>query len=482
MMIDTFVSATEMMDALRRRRISALELLELHLQHIERHNTAVNAIVTPNYDEARRVAKRTDEIRAEGTELPLLGLPFTIKDCISAQGLPSTGGIPERAHAVDERDAPLVARLRAAGAVLMGKTNVPTYALDWQCNNPLFGRTVNPWNPAYTSGGSTGGGAAALAIGLTPLEFGSDLGGSIRQPAAFCGVCGHKPSESAVASYGHFLFPDLPIPTIAMFALGPLARYAPDLELALEVIAGPGTGEDVAWNITLPPARHSRLADYRVAVLPPVEWLPVEDGILAALDDFATNLGRIGVHVYQTQPESLADLRDYYGLYLSIYYAMAQGGQAKADRLAAAAEIRNGTPQFDGSACADGMVADVADYIPWFYQREQYRTSFRNFFEQWDILFAPVSMVNAFPHNDEPIDDRRFHINGRTIPYGHLSVYPSLCNLSGHPGTAFPIGFTQTGLPIGIQAIGPYLEDRTTIRFAELANQEFGGYQRPSSF
>lgn len=478
-LLDTFASATAILRALRQRQISAHELLDLHLRQIERYNPTLNAIVTPNYDDARRVAARADKARASGEERPLLGLPVTVKDCIYMKGLPTTGGLPERANMIDEVDAPLVSRLRAAGTVIMGKTNVPTYALDWQSNNPLFGRSLNPWHPNYTPGGSTGGGAAAVAAGLTPLEFGSDSGGSIRQPAAFCGIYGHKPSESAVASYGHLLFPDAPNPTVAMFVQGPLARFAEDLELALEVISGPGIGEDVGWQLKIPSARHNRLSDYRVAILPAISWLPVDDEIMAALDRLVTNLSRVGVRVQETQPEPLGDMRDYYALYLSIYHAMSQGGQSAAERRAQADEIRRDSPDFDGLACANGLLADVSDYIIWFVQREQYRAAFRAFFQEWDVLLSPASMVNAFPHNDEPVDNRQFEINGRIVPYGHQSVYPSLCNLSGHPRTAFPVGLTRSGLPIGLQTIGPYLEDRTSIRFADLIAREFGGFCPP---
>ncbi|MCP4516157.1 MAG: amidase, partial [Delftia sp.] len=186
--VDAFSSATDMLHALRQGQLSAVELLELHLRRIERHNPALNAIVTPNYDAARRAAAAADEARARGEDGPLLGLPLTIKDCIYVQGLPATGGLRERAQAISEADALVTAQVRDAGAVIMGKTNVPPFAADWQSNNPLFGCSNNPWDLSRTPGGSTGGGAAAVAAGLTPLEFGGDIGGSIRIPAAFCGI------------------------------------------------------------------------------------------------------------------------------------------------------------------------------------------------------------------------------------------------------------------------------------------------------
>lgn len=200
--IDTFASATAMVDALRTRKISSAELLEMHLTRIEQHNYRINAIITKNFENARQMARSADRSCAEGNEGALLGLPVTFKDCISVRGLPSTMGVAEFAHHIPPHEALIATRVQAAGAVIMGKTNIPPWADDWQTDNPIFGRTCNPWNLAYTPGGSTGGGAAAVATGLSPLEFGSDIAGSIRVPAAFCGVYGHKPSETALPRTG----------------------------------------------------------------------------------------------------------------------------------------------------------------------------------------------------------------------------------------------------------------------------------------
>ena len=480
--LDAFASAAEMLHALRARQVSALELLDLHLHRIERYNPRLNAIVTPNYDKARQVAAQADAAREQGKDRLLLGLPLTIKDCIYVEGLPTTGGVPERAEAIAEEDAPVAARVRAAGGVIMGKTNVPPYAADNQSANPLFGRSNNPWDLSRTPGGSTGGGAAAVAAGLTPLEFGGDFAGSIRVPAAFCGVYGHKTSETAVSRRGHFPGPNTPNAATAMAVQGPLARSAEDLELALGVIAGPDVGEDVAWRLQLPPARHERLADYRVAVLPPIEWLPVDAEITAALDRLATQLGRIGARVKEIQPETLGDVRDYCRTYISIMVAMSSTGRPREECHEEAEAIRRSTDAFDALASADGLQASASDYIIWFGRREYYRTSLRAFFEQWDVLLSPANIINAFPHTDVPHAERQLDVNGETVKYDRQMLYPSLGNLSGHPATAFPAGLTRSGLPIGLQAIGPYLEDCTPIRFVALVAQEFGGFRRPPGY
>src|SRR5579864_2569346 len=300
--VDPFASASNMLAALRAGQVSATELLEEHLRRIERYNPQINAIVIPNYEQARQRAAEADAAYARGASLgPLHGLPLTIKDCIEVAGLRTTAGVTHRADAISTQSAPVAQRVLNAGAVLIGKTNVPPYASDWQANNEVFGRTNNPWDPGRSPGGSTGGGAAALAAGLTPLEFGSDIGGSIRIPAAFCGVYGHRPSDSAVPRYGHVPGSPLPNPAAVMAVQGPLARSATDLELALEVIAGPIVGEDVAWRLELPQARHSSLSDFHIAIMPQAAWLPVDAEIVAALDDVATRLGRLGARVVVTQ-------------------------------------------------------------------------------------------------------------------------------------------------------------------------------------
>jgi len=475
--LDAFASATEMLHALRARHISAVELLELHSRRIKRYNPQLNAIVTPNYDKARQVAAQANAARAQGEDRPLLGLPLTIKDCIYVEGLPTTGGVPERAEAIAEEDAPVAARVRAAGGVIMGKTNVPPYAADYQSFNPLFGRSDNPWDLSRTPGGSTGGGAAAVAAGLTPLEFGGDFAGSIRVPAAFCGVYGHKTSETAVPRRGHFPGPNTPNAVTAMAVQGPLARSAEDLALAFDVIAGPDVGEDVAWRLEVPPARHERLADYRVAVLPPIEWPPVDAEITAALDRLATQLGRAGARVEEIQPEAFGDLRDYYRTYISIMCAMSSTGRPREACHEEAEAIRRSTDAFDALASADGLEASASDYIIWFGRREHYRAALRAFFEQWDVLLTPANIVNAFSHTDAPYDERRLDVNGETVKYDRQMLYPSLGNLSGCPATVFPAGLTQSGLPIG-----PYLEDRTPIRFAGLVARESGGFRRPPGY
>src|SRR6185436_18042519 len=320
--IDPFASAIDMLAALRARRVSAVELLELHQSRIARHNPELNAVVEPDFERARRDAEAADARRARGEDAPLSGLPMTLKESINVRGLRTTAGMGEWKDFRSEHDAPVTQRVKGAGAIVMAKTNVPQMLSDWQSSNPVYGRSNNPWDLGRTPGGSTGGGAAALAAGLTPLEFGSDIGGSIRVPAAFCGVYGHRPSETAMPRSGQFPFPPMPNSAVVMGVQGPLARSAEDLELALDVAAGPDTGEDVAWRLTLPPARHERLAQFRVAVLPTIDWIFTDAEHLAALDELASRLGRLGCQVKVAQPEALGDHRRHHELYLTLLAAV----------------------------------------------------------------------------------------------------------------------------------------------------------------
>ncbi len=477
--ITPFSSATAMMQALQSGEISAVELLDLHLRQIAQQNPALNAIVTPDFERARRTAEEADVARARGEDRLLLGLPVTIKDCLDVEGLPTTAGDPKRARAVPAQDGLVAARVRAAGAVIIGKTNVSLSASDWHADNRLFGRTNNPWDRTRTPGGSTGGGAAAVAAGMTPLEFGSDFAGSIRVPAAFCGCYGHNPSATALPRSRDFADSPLPNPALTTAVEGPLSRSAADLELALDA-AGPEIGEDTAWRIVLPPARHEGLRDYRVAVLPLFPWLPVDDDIVETRERLTSQLRRLGTTVEDAQPEMFGDGRAYHELYVSLMtVALSRATPTWARRLGAVA-TRLSRDKF-AAACRRGLQASAADYVGLYARREQFREAYRIFFREWDVLLTPVCSSNAFPHPNLKVSmaRRKLDVNGHPVPYLRLNVYPSLATLCGQPATAFPASQTRAGLPIGLQVIGPYLEDRTAIRFAHLLEREFGGFRPP---
>src|SRR5215475_10344711 len=485
--IDAFTTATDMLAALRARRVSAVELLELHRQRIERYNPALNAIVEPDFERARRDAENADTRRARGEDAPLLGLPMTLKESINVRGLRTTAGMSAWKDFRSEHDAPVTQRVKGAGAIVMAKTNVPQMLSDWQSTNPVYGRTNNPWDPTRTPGGSTGGGAAALAAGLTPLEFGSDIGGSIRVPAAFCGVYGHRPSETVMPRSGQFPIPPMPNAAVVMGVQGPLARSAEDLELALDVAGGPDVGEDVGWRLSIPPARRERLADFRVAVLPRIDWVPTDSEILAALDDLAGRLGRLGCTVKTIQPEALGDHRRHYTLYFNLLTAVTMSRVPAEARRRHLEVLRSRGDEWAAAQCA-GIEGTAPDYIGWFSQREQYRAAWRAFFRDWDVLLAPAWLGPAFPHQAKPYPPtpesirHTVDVNGRPVLYELGLFYRALSTVAGQPATAFPVGLTRGGLPIGLQAIGPYLEDRTPLRFTALIAREWGGFTRPPGY
>jgi amidase len=482
--LDVFSPAKVMMHALAERQVSAVELLDLHLRRIEQYNGALNAIIAPDYDRARLAAVEADKARMSGQDGVLLGLPLTIKDSIDITGMRTICGIEERTtQPPAAADARTVARLREAGAVIMGKTNTPSYTGDWQTDNPVFGRTNNPWDLSRTSGGSSGGAAAAVAAALSPLDIGSDIAGSIRVPASHCGVFGHRPSDTAVPRSGHYPGWTLPNAAMIMNVLGPLARSADDLDLALTVIAGPDVGEDAAWSLQLPPPRHTSLADFRVAILPRFDWLPVDDAVLAGLDEALKALQRAGVHVGTAQPEGFGDLRDYMFLYNSLLALMFSREEPRDERLQEVERLlaSGADPVFDPGQ-AHGLDLDAAGYLDGHRRREEYRASYRTFFEDWDILLAPITLSPASPHNAAPAPERRLVVNGEAVSYMLQMVYPGVATLTGQPATAFPVGQSRDGLPVGLQAIGPYLEDRTAICFARLLTQEVGGFRVPPRY
>ena len=482
--MNPFASATELLADLRARTISSAELTELYIRRIEKYDAAINAVVVRDFARAREQARAADRAGATGA---LLGLPMTLKESINVTGLATTCGVPDWKTFVSKHDAPATARLRTAGAVLLGKTNIPPMLADWQSANPCYGRTNNPWDLGRTPGGSSGGSAAALAAGLTALEVGSDIGGSIRVPAAFCGVYGHRPSETLLPKSGQFPFPPLPNSAVVMGVQGPLARSAEDLELALSILAGPDVGEDVAWRVELPGARHARLADFRVAVLPPISWHPVDDEIAGALDGIASRLERLGATVKRVQPDALGDHREHHALYRSLLSAVTGARMDEAARRERIAMWRKADDEFS-RAHGRGLEAAAPDYIAWNGRREAYRAAWRAFFRDWDVLLAPAINVLAYPHVERawPMDDSDLSltltVNGTPVPYLHGLVYPAVSTVAGQPATAFPAGRARGGLPIGLQAIGPYLEDRTPIRFAALLAREIGGFTKPEGY
>jgi amidase len=456
-----YATTRDLVAALRTGQISAVELLDRSIARIEKFDPRLNAVVVRDFERAREAAAAADAALARGKRLPLLGVPVTVKEAFNVAGLPTTWGIPgtEKIEVAD--DAILVRRLKAAGAIVLGKTNVAMHLADWQSANPLYGTTNNPWDQTRTPGGSSGGAAAALAAGYVSLEFGSDLAGSLRAPAHFCGVFAHKPTHGLVPMRG-FAPPGTPSLSVGgsidLGVVGPMARSAADLALALDVIAGPDDADALAYRLTLPPARQVALRDFRVLVLDAHPMLPTSDAVRSSLLHVVEGLARAGCRVGRTSP-LLPDLERIASLWGQLLWAV-----ISADMPGEAAGISH------------------SDWIHADRERLGIAHRWRAFFQKWDVILCPVMPTPAFPHDHRDMAERWLKVDDKEIPYRDQAVWSSIATLTGLPSTVMPIGASGEGLPIGMQIIGPTLEDRTTIAFAEAVEREFGGFVAPPAF
>jgi len=445
-------TAGELAKALEQRQVSAVELCDAAIGAIEAKDGPINAVVVRDFERARDAAKAADAALARGERRPLLGVPMTVKESHHIPGLPTTWGLAPFKGWTPTTEAAGVTRLKAAGAVILGKTNIPPSLGDWQAANPIYGRTNNPHDLGRTPGGSSGGGAAALASGMVPLEYGSDIGGSIRVPAHFCGVFGHKPSYGLVPLGGHSPPPfDGPSEGVQFGVVGPLARSASDLALALGVLARPDGDAARAYRLDLLPPRGAQLSDFRVLVLDSHPLAAVDAEVLAPLNALASRLEALGAEVTRKTP-LLPDLAAAQQIYLAMLGTITSRGRPGA------------TPAMDTFAYMNGLDAIAAAQAEW-----------SELFESFDVVLAPPFGTAAFPHAADPEwGARRLTINGEQTPYGAQIAWSGVATFPGLPATCAPIGKTSGGLPVGVQIIGPRFEDRTPIAFAGLIEREFG--------
>jgi amidase len=479
--LDT-ATACELTAALAERTVSSHEVLEHLVARTERLNGDLNAIVALDLDRARKAADAADAVTASGAPTgPLHGLPMTVKDVWETEGLVTTSGAPELASYVPASDALAVARLRDAGAVIFGKTNTPLYAGDFQTYNDVYGVTNNPWDTSHTAGGSSGGAAAAVAAGLTPLELGSDIGGSIRNPAHFNGVYGLKPSWGVVPSRGHIPGPPGTLVETDVNCNGPLARSLDDLELVLDVVAGPLPEDAPGWRLHLEegPALGD-VSALRVATVfhEGVDVVPLAADMRASLEGFAARLADAGAEVEAVAlPVPLAEgLHSWQELVLPII-----GMGLPEDAFASFAELE-AVPGDDPMLVAGRALA--GRYRTWARAnggRQRERAAWAACFEHYDVVLAPVMPTAAFPHVVErPLMERFIDVDGTPVP--HL-VAMAWCGAVGSvllPVVTLPTGTTPAGLPVGVQVIGPFLGDRRLLRMAGLLDAAAGpGFRAP---
>jgi amidase len=451
-----FSSTTQLAAAIRAGGVSATEVLEAHLAQIATHNPVLNAVVTIDAEQAHKRAREADEALARGEIWgPLHGVPFTLKDAHATAGMRTTTGFPSLDH-VPHEDSTVTARLKAAGGILLGKTNVAMMLADYQTTNPIFGRTNNPWNIERTPGGSSGGTAAALAAGMTPFDIGTDLSASIRIPAHFCGVCGLKPTEQRVPLTG--LIPGLPAPRSVriMSCLGPMARTVDDLALLYSIIAGPDGRDTEVQPVPVDKIPQLELKHLRVAFAPSFPGLRVAVEIRGAVEELAKQLRPLCAAV----EEAALPQVDF---------------NQELPRAGALIGMITGAFQPEEQE----QPATLAQYLEALDRRDQSILAWEQFFEKWDVLLSPPSMVTAFPHC-EPGSPLR--VDDQEVIYWAVSAHGTLFNYTGHPAVVLPYKQGRDGLPLGIQLVGKRWDESRLLAMAKALSEVTGPFQRPPGY
>jgi amidase len=433
--------ARDTAQAVRTGIITALDACEAAIARIEHFDGPVNAVVVRDFDRALAAARQIDKTRQPDDPRPFLGVPMTVKESHDVAGLPTTWGMAAFKDLPVDEDAVVVQRLKAAGAVILGKTNAPVALADWQTDNPVYGRTLNPYDPARSPGGSSGGAAVALATGMVPLEIGSDIGGSIRIPAHMCGVFGHKPTYGIVPTKGHG-FPGTDGIDVPLAVVGPMARNAGDLIAAMDVIAGPVAG--TGFRLDLPAARHNALKDFRVLMLGELPGVGADSDTRDAVSNLADALSEAGATV-SDDTGVLPRLDLMHTTYVQMLNTV----------------ITRGTP--------DARPIDAHAWMELLDEQMRVTRAWRSAFADFDIVIAPAFSTPAFPYQTDPNwANRTLMIDGQPQPYGAQLAWAGLATFPGLPATCVPVAKSAAGLPIGLQVIGAPYGDRTTLAFAEL--------------
>jgi amidase len=456
--------------AMEAGQLSARELLEAHRKLLEQRGSSLGAVVDTDWETATRQAGAVDERRARGAPVgTMAGLPITIKDAFDAVGMRTSHG-----RLLDARqpkvDAPVVRRLREAGAIVIGKTNVPVYLNDHQSTNAEIGRTVNPWDPTRSPGGSSGGGAAAGAPGRSVKDLGSDLAGSLRNPAAWCGLFGHRPSNGIVSKLGHMPWPEGGMLEPMISSVGPMTRSARDSEVALRAMVGAEGHEAIGWKLELPPARNLELAGARIAVWLDDPAAPINGETRGAIMAFADRLEAAGCEVSDLDRPPVAG-EAALDLFVRLQAGeVVHGLDAEAWQRSVAAASAG-----DGNSTAEGHVQSLRDALG--DLEEQRRLCARwndEVFSRYDAVLCPATPTGAPPLSDVPPAERLLDVDGVDLPAAAtVAAWSRLSSLGRGPATVVPLGPGATsGLPIGAQLLGPYLEDWTPLRLAARAEHE----------
>lgn len=474
----SYATTIETASSLAKKEVSSRELVSAAIERIDALDGPINAVVARDYERALEAASKADAATEAGETLgPLHGVPITIKDSFQTEGLVTTSGSPDLADFVPERDADPVARYKAAGAIVLAKTNLPLFAGDLQSYNDVYGTTANPYDIERTPGGSSGGSSAALAAGYTPLELGSDIGGSIRVPSHFAGTCGHKPSYGVVSALGQI--PGMPgtLSQADIAVAGPMARSVDDLELGLDILAGPDAWNAKAYRVELPPARGTNASDFRVAVWIDEPSCTIENSYRDLLADAADALSRAGAQVtYDAKPAFGFDKA------VDTFEHLLSAAEAGTWTLSQLEEQAASDEAPEGELGIAYAAMRHREWLSWHERRLQQRARWEEFFCDYDVVLLPVTPTAAIKHDhSRPATKRTITVNGETRPYFDSIKWMGLTGVSWLPATVVPIGQVD-GLPVGVQIAGPFLEDRTTLAVARLVEETLGGFTKPEGF
>ncbi|MBI4765704.1 MAG: amidase [Deltaproteobacteria bacterium] len=487
-----FQSAVNLVKAIQEKKISSSELLELYIERYERYNPSINAIVETDFETARAKARQADEALANNENWgPLHGLPMTIKDYINVTGLHTTYGSPIFKDNLPTTNSDVVQPLIDAGAIIFGKTNLPLWAMGTQSFNEVYGQTNNPWDLTRTSGGSSGGSAAAIAAGLSGLEIGSDHAGSIRSPAHFCGIYGHKPTYGIVPIHGQQPPKKIELidysPEQDFTVTGPLARSAADLDLVMDLAVRPPVFQRKAIKINLPTPRKKALKDYRIGV-----W--IEDPLYSPDTEVGECLERLVVDLLKKGTKIDEKKPDFnFHRSVDVFYELMQLANVAYMSEEEFNSLRKKSNELDtGDQSIDAWYARVLTktHREWQllnYERLMIRQKWADYFKKYDVLLCPAVRIAAFPHDHSmgigSLQRISTKFGNQDVTHGNvMTPWATLASLSYLPASIAPIGLTSDGLPAGVQIIGPYLEDRTTIHFAKLIEENYFGFQPPPGF
>ena len=473
-----FASALGAAEAIRKKQISSVELTQRMFARIDKYNPKLNVFAYQTREDALARAKQADEAQARGKSLGVLhGVPIHVKESFAVAGHPCTWGIPAFKGSKAPENSEAVKRLLGAGAVLLGATNVPVNLSDWQSYNPIYGTTNNPWDVQRTPGGSSGGTAAALASGIGYLSIGSDIGGSIRVPAHFCGLYGHKPTLDLVSLAGHSPGGGQDVAGFSTLLAvgGPLARSADDLLAAMHILGGPADYTAKAWKWQMPAARHESLREFRVGYVIDDPYCRATPETKAALEKAIQAIEKAGAKLKPGWPAGFK-IDELYQNYMFHLFAFLFAEMPPAEREGFLKQM-----SMEGHPVAG--LAPFADWQAQNFRRLAFRAQWQAYFEEVDVFLSPVAFTTAFAHDhSEPQGKRTIATAQGPRPYMDMVKWIAVGTLTGCPATAAPVGRDGSGLPVGIQITGPFWEDATPITFAKLLAREVGGFQAPAGY